>query len=49
MVFALKSMAAKDAELVDPPPDSVSKLAFSPVANILAVGSWDNGVSYMQL
>jgi len=34
----------KDLEVVDPPPDSISCLAFSPVADFLAVGSWDNNV-----
>lgn len=34
----------KDVELVDPPPDSISSIAFSPVADFLAVGSWDNSV-----
>ncbi|KAK1923185.1 WD40-repeat-containing domain protein [Papiliotrema laurentii] len=35
---------AKDIELVSPPPDSVSKIAFSPTQDILAVASWDNNV-----
>jgi mRNA export factor len=34
----------KDIEVADPPPDSVSTLAFSPQADYLAVGSWDNNV-----
>lgn len=34
----------KDIEVADPPPDSVSSLAFSPQADYLAVGSWDNNV-----
>jgi len=34
----------KDVEVADPPPDSVSSLAFSPQADYLAVGSWDNNV-----
>ncbi|KAI0308844.1 WD40 repeat-like protein [Amylostereum chailletii] len=34
----------KDIEVADPPPDSISSLAFSPVADFLAVGSWDNNV-----
>ncbi|GJJ08117.1 hypothetical protein Clacol_002325 [Clathrus columnatus] len=33
-----------DAELVEPPSDSISCLAFSPVADFLAVGSWDCSV-----
>ncbi|WVQ86232.1 hypothetical protein IAT38_008400 [Cryptococcus sp. DSM 104549] len=36
--------AAKDIELANPPTDSISSLAFSPTADILAVGSWDNNV-----
>jgi len=34
----------KDIEIADPPPDSISSLAFSPQADYLAVGSWDNNV-----
>ncbi|KAI8326501.1 WD40 repeat-like protein [Martensiomyces pterosporus] len=34
----------KDAEINQPPTDSVSDLAFSPVANLLAASSWDNQV-----
>ena len=34
----------KDIEVADPPPDSVSSLSFSPQAEYLAVGSWDNNV-----
>ncbi|GBE88270.1 Poly(A)+ RNA export protein [Sparassis crispa] len=34
----------KDIEVTDPPGDSISSLAFSPVADYLAVGSWDNNV-----
>ncbi|EIM91015.1 WD40 repeat-like protein [Stereum hirsutum FP-91666 SS1] len=34
----------KDIEVVDPPPDSISSLGFSPAADYLAVGSWDNNV-----
>lgn len=37
------------AELVDPPADSISCLAFSPVADLLAVGSWDCSVSFVIL
>ncbi|EJT52149.1 hypothetical protein A1Q2_06918 [Trichosporon asahii var. asahii CBS 8904] len=32
----------KDIELVQPPGDSVSKIAFSPTQDILGVASWDN-------
>lgn len=35
----------KDIELDSPPPDSVSKISFSPTSDVLAVGSWDNNVS----
>jgi hypothetical protein len=40
------STEPKDAELVDPPSDSISSLAFSsaPQSDYLAVGSWDNQV-----
>lgn len=34
----------KDVELSQPPPESVSKIAFSPTQDILAVASWDNNV-----
>lgn len=34
----------KDFEVPSPPSDSVSCLAFSPVANLLVAGSWDNQV-----
>lgn len=36
--------AEKDIEVADPPTDSISSLAFSPSADYLAVGSWDNNV-----
>ncbi len=35
----------KDMEVSEPPTDSISSLAFSPQADYLAVGSWDNSVS----
>jgi hypothetical protein len=43
------SAEPKDAELVDPPADSISSLAFStaPQSDYLAVGSWDNNVCYL--
>lgn len=34
----------KDIEVADPPTDSISSMAFSPSADYLAVGSWDNNV-----
>ena len=39
----------KDIEVADPPSDSVSSLAFSPQADYLAVGSWDNNVCILFL
>lgn len=36
--------AEKDIEVPEPPTDSISSLAFSPAADYLAVGSWDNNV-----
>ena len=38
--------AEKDIEVAEPPSDSISSLAFSSVADYLAVGSWDNNVLY---
>lgn len=35
---------AQDVQLASPPEDSISSLAWSPAANHLAVGSWDNKV-----
>ncbi|KAJ2978865.1 hypothetical protein NUW54_g11229 [Trametes sanguinea] len=34
----------KDIEVADPPTDSISSVSFSPTADYLAVGSWDNNV-----
>ncbi|TFK45799.1 WD40 repeat-like protein [Heliocybe sulcata] len=34
--------SSKDAEIAEPPADSISSLCFSPNADLLAVGSWDN-------
>lgn len=34
----------KDVEMGDPPTDSISSMAFSPQADYLSVGSWDNSV-----
>ncbi|VDB96567.1 unnamed protein product [Peniophora sp. CBMAI 1063] len=36
--------AKKDVEVANLPEDSISSLSFSPVADYLAVGSWDNNV-----
>lgn len=33
-----------DTQLASPPDDSISSLAWSPVEDYLAVGSWDNRV-----
>lgn len=38
-----------DADLVSPPPESISTIAFSPVADHLAVGSWGPDVSFFPL
>lgn len=35
---------SKDIQLLNPPEDSISGLAWSPVANYLAVSSWDSKV-----
>jgi mRNA export factor len=45
------STEPKDAELVDPPSDSISSLAFSsaPQSDYLAVGSWDNQVRIYEI
>ncbi|KAJ7716808.1 WD40-repeat-containing domain protein [Mycena maculata] len=40
----LNAAAEKDIEMGDPPTDSISSLSFSPQADYLAVGSWDNSV-----
>lgn len=39
----------KDVEVSDPPPDSISTLAWSPQADYLAAGSWDNGVRVYEM
>ncbi|KAH9945304.1 Poly(A)+ RNA export protein [Epithele typhae] len=41
---AANSATEKDIEVNDPPTDSISSTAFSPTADYLAVGSWDNNV-----
>lgn len=41
--------AEKDIEVADPPTDSISSVAFSPTADYLAVGSWDNSVRLLSL
>lgn len=33
-----------DFEVADPPTDSISSISFSPAADFLAAGSWDNNV-----
>lgn len=35
----------KDVEVSDPPADSISRVAFSPAADVLAVASWNNEVN----
>lgn len=39
----------KDVEMVDPPTDSISSIAFSSQADFLAVGSWDNSVRVYEI
>lgn len=39
-------LADKDIEVVEPPNDSITRVAFSPAADILAVASWNGEVSY---
>lgn len=39
----------RDAEVANPPTDSISSMAFSPTADLLAVGSWSNEVSTFSL
>ncbi|KZS92712.1 Poly(A)+ RNA export protein [Sistotremastrum niveocremeum HHB9708] len=34
----------RDAEVANPPTDSISSMAFSPTADLLAVGSWSNEI-----
>jgi len=34
-----------DIEVVNPPTDSISSIAFSPTADLLTAGSWDGSVS----
>ncbi|CAG7849339.1 mRNA export factor AltName: Full=Rae1 protein homolog; AltName: Full=mRNA-associated protein mrnp 41 [Serendipita indica DSM 11827] len=48
---AASATEPKDAELVDPPSDSISSLAFSPAqqSDYLAVGSWDNNVRIYEI
>lgn len=43
------STGEKDIEVADPPPDSISSIAFSGQANYLAVGSWDNSVRTLDI
>ena len=45
----VSSTGDKDVEIAEPPVDSISSLAFCPVADFLAVGSWDNNVSCFRL
>jgi len=45
----VSSAPEKDIEVLDPPPDSISSLSFCPVADFLAVGSWDNNVGRPKL
>ena len=47
--LAATPAADKDIEVADPPTDSISSVAFSPTADYLAVGSWDNNVRFLRL
>jgi len=40
---------SKDVLLKDPPEDSISELAFSPKAEMLAVASWDSKVRIYEI
>jgi mRNA export factor len=40
---------SKDVAVKEPPPDSISQIAFSPVADYLAVSSWDNKVRIYEI
>jgi mRNA export factor len=42
----VSSTGDKDIEVAEPPVDDISSLSFCPVADFLAVGSWDNNVSH---
>lgn len=42
---AIANNIVNDVEVADPPGDSMAALSFSPQADFLAVGSWDNQVS----
>ena len=39
-------LADEDIEVVEPPNDSITRVAFSPSADILAVASWNGEVSH---
>ncbi|KAF5342084.1 hypothetical protein D9611_001906 [Ephemerocybe angulata] len=39
----------KDVEVSEPPTDSISSISFSPAAEYLAVGSWDNSVRIYEI
>ncbi|KAJ3129191.1 hypothetical protein HK098_002175, partial [Nowakowskiella sp. JEL0407] len=41
-MFSTQQQQQKDIEVVSPPSDGISDLAFSPVADYLAASSWDN-------
>lgn len=40
---------SKDVEIPNAPTDSISSISFSPQADFLAVGSWDNNVRTLAL
>lgn len=45
----LRANASQDVDVLDLPTDSISSIQFSPVADFLAVGSWDNSVIAYEL
>ncbi|KAG8878272.1 hypothetical protein FRB97_002671 [Tulasnella sp. 331] len=47
--FGAQPTSPADIELIDPPPDSISSISFSPTADFLAVGSWDNNVRVYEI
>jgi mRNA export factor len=49
MSLFAKASEPKDAEVVNPPLDSVSAVSWSPTADFLAVSSWSNEVRIYQV
>jgi len=46
---ATPTTASADVEIGDPPTDSISSMEFSPQADYLGVGSWDNSVRIYEI